>query len=70
MDEIRKYIDRFFAKKKMNDRYCMYMHEMNAAADEAETNMFSALTSVFDLGYVRGYRAALTEMKKKARETA
>lgn len=65
MEEIKKYIDRFFSRKKMNERYAMYAHELATAAEETEHDMFNALTTTFDLGYVRGYRACKAEMKKR-----
>lgn len=65
MEEIKKYIDRFFSRKK-NWRNCtMYVHEMLAVAEETEVSMFDAISDTFNLGYARCYRAALADRKKK-----
>lgn len=70
MQKIRDYIDRFFGKTRKNQNYTMRSDElfvfMNEIMNSREPNgAFVAAGTLFDFGYVKGYRAALAEMKKK-----
>ncbi len=69
MQKIRAYIDRFFSKTRKNQNYTMRSDElfafMNEIMDSREPNgAFVAAGTLFDFGYVKGYRAALSEIKK------
>lgn len=71
MQKIRDYIDRFFGKTRKNQNYTMRSDElfafMNEIMDSREPNgAFVAAGTLFDFGYVKGYRAALAEMKKSS----
>lgn len=74
MDKIKKYVDRFFKNNAKNRNYALTVEEMFALFEEIQSadgdGLFWAITSLFNYGYAKGYRAALAEMKKKARETA
>ncbi len=69
MQKIRDYIDRFFRKTKKNQNYTMKIDElfvfMNEIIDSKDSNgALHAVNLLFNFGYVKGYRAALAEMKK------
>ncbi len=66
MQKIRDYIDRFFKTKKMNRNYALTTSEMIAFRQEITdaNGMFYSIATLFRYGYVKGYRAALAEMKK------
>lgn len=69
MQKIRAYIDRFFSKTRKNQNYTMRSDElfafMNEIMDSREPNgAFVAAGTLSDFGYVKGYRAALSEIKK------
>lgn len=69
MDKIRRYIDRFFSKTKKNKNYAMKSDEMFVFMDKI-TNVgdaneaFRTVCTLFNFGYVKGYRAAQAEIKK------
>ena len=69
MESIKKYVDRFFSKTKKNDKYRMTFsdieHGMKEVFSVTDTNgAFKVVTTFFDFGYAKGYRAAMAEMKK------
>lgn len=65
MEKIRKYIDNFFKKHEENIRFTMSSREMIDAAKYANSgNVLQAISDIFSFGYAKGYRAALSEMKK------
>lgn len=68
MQKIRDYIDRFFKGKKLNRNYVLTTSEMNTLMEELqfadENKLFYTITTLFRYGYIKGYRAALAEMKK------
>lgn len=68
MDRIRNYIGRFLKTNKMNRAYELSTREMIIFFNEmgnADGNKFCcAICTLFDYGYVKGYRAAMAEMKK------
>lgn len=68
MEKIKKYIDRFFKETKMNIRYSISLEECKAIAanirSKDEFDGIFAVSDAFEFGYVKGYRAALAEMKK------
>ena len=65
MEKIRKYVKRFFKTNSGNERYQIYTKDIRAIKEEMDIDPFDALTTLFDYGYAKGYRAALSEMKKK-----
>ncbi len=70
MEKIRNYIDRFFSKTRKNQNYTMRSDELFAFMEEIMGSIepngaFVAAGTLFDFGYEKGYRAAMTEMKKK-----
>lgn len=70
MEKIKNYIDRFFSRTKKNQNYTMRTDEMFAFMEEIMSSRepngaFVAAGTLFDFGYVKGYRAAMAEMKKK-----
>lgn len=74
MDKIKKYVERFFKNKPEDRNYSLTVEEMFALFEEIQSadddGLFWAITSLFNYGYAKGYRACKAEMKKKARETA
>lgn len=64
MEKIRNYIDRFLKSNKMNDRYCIYLSEVCSFIKAFAEKPADTICTVFDYGYVKGYRAAKAEMKK------
>ena len=72
MNKIKNYINRFFDRNKKNERYAFGSTEMrifiDAAMNAKDANgVFRAVTTIFDYGYVKGYRAAMSEIKKRRR---
>lgn len=63
MDKIKKYVDRFFASKKMNNNYDMGTMEWAALVNSGQSR-YDVIGTTFNFGYARGYRAAMAEMKK------
>ncbi len=68
MQKIRDYIDRFFKCKKKNTTYTLtsddavsFMREFQSADGNG---MFRTIITLFEYGYIKGYRAAKAEMKK------
>ena len=68
MQKIRDYIDRFFKCKKKNSAYTLtsddavsFMREFQSADGNG---MFRTIITLFEYGYIKGYRAAKAEMKK------
>lgn len=69
MQRIRDYIDRFFSKTRKNENYTMRSDELFAFMEEIMSSRepngaFVAASTLFDFGYVKGYRAAMAEMRK------
>lgn len=69
MEKIRNYVKRFFKSKKRNDIYCMKAVEMVSFLDEIRggsdmNSGYDLVTTLFDYGYAKGYRACQAEMKK------
>ncbi len=69
MESIRKYVERFFSKTKKNSEYGMSFSEMEHGMEEVFSasdynGAFKVITTLFDFGYAKGYRAAMAEMKK------
>lgn len=69
MNKIKSYIDKFFSKTQKNKKYTMKSDEMvifmNEIANSRDANgAFYAISTLFNFGYVKGYRAAQAEMKK------
>lgn len=69
MESIRKYVERFFAKTKKGKGYSLSFDEMEQSMKEVFTvadanGSFKIVTTLFDFGYAKGYRAAMAEMKK------
>lgn len=65
MQKIRDYVENFKKHNKMNEHYTMRGSELFATIDEVKTDAFRTVVSLFEFGYAKGYRAAMSEMKKK-----
>lgn len=66
MDKIKKYVANFLKKHERNVRYAMKLNELFIAANMIKDGKpIEAISDVFDLGYAKGYRAAIAEMKKE-----
>lgn len=69
MDKIKKYVDRFIATAKVNEKYDMSATELLALANRANSgDALNAVSTTFSFGYAKGYRAAMAEMKKGGAE--
>lgn len=66
MDRIKKYINKFLKEKKMNKRFSITLNEFFLIKDAIKDNANDVITTIFEYGYVKGYRAAMAEMKRKA----
>ncbi len=65
MDKIKKYVDRFIATVKVNDKYDMSASELLALAKRAiGGDALNAVSITFSYGYAKGYRAAMAKSKK------
>lgn len=64
MKKIRRYVENFFKTNKGNEKYQMYASEMTAIKDEMKVDPFGAISTLFNYGYAKGYRAAVAEMKE------
>lgn len=65
MESIRKYVDNFFKEHEENIRFTMSTRELMSAARLARAGEAAqAISDIFSFGYAKGYRAALSEMKK------
>lgn len=74
MESIKKYVERFFKSTKKNSEYGMSFSELKCGMNEVicaidANGAFSIISTFFDFGYAKGYRAALSEMKKKRKTT-
>ena len=67
MDKIKKYIDRFLKEKSINQYYELSFSEMISLVEAVRQDIFKAVTTTFKYGYAKGYRAAISEMKKAAK---
>lgn len=67
MQKIKDYIDRFLKSKKIDRHYALTTPEMIAFMQEMSdaNEMFYSIATLFRYGYIKGYRAAKAEMKKK-----
>lgn len=69
MEKIKSYIDRFFSKTKKNKEYAMKSDELFIFMDEIVNardadGAFNTIRTLFNFGYVKGYRAAQAQMRK------
>ncbi len=68
MENVRKYVEKFFKTTKRNIRYSMSLKEgmefVNTIRNGDKHDGIFVVSSVFDYGYVKGYKAAIAEMKK------
>ncbi len=65
IDDIKSYVDRFIKTVKANDEDDLQASELLALAKHAEDgNTFNAVGITFSYGYIKGYRAAMAELKK------
>ncbi len=64
MEKIRKYIEKFFKRHEKNVRYDMKLYEIFLLERFASENRNAAFATTFDYGYVKGYKAALAELRK------
>ncbi len=65
MDKIKRYVDRFIKKVKANSRYDMSVLEWKTLAQEAISgDILNTIGVTFNFGYIKGYKAAIAEMKK------
>ena len=69
MQKIRNYIARFFKGKKIRDRDRLTTNDMTLFAIEIRTTntdgLFYTISTLFDYGFVKGYRACQSEIKKE-----
>lgn len=69
MESIKKYVERFFKSTKKNSEYGMSFSELEHGIKEVfsttdANGAFKLITTLFDFGYAKGYRAAMAEIKK------
>lgn len=68
MQKIEDYIKRFFKSNKKNKNYTLSTDTVISFIEEMQNadgnGLYHNILVLFNYGYVKGYRAALTEMKK------
>lgn len=64
MDRIKKYVERFMKAHNRNERYGLYAEDIVEIKNAVLEKPFETICLTFDYGYIKGYRAALAEMKK------
>ena len=64
MKKIKKYVENFFKANSGNTRYQIHTSEMEACKNSIMHNPFDTINTLFYYGYAKGYRAAVSEMKK------
>lgn len=64
MEKIKKYVERFFRKVRINAAYDLPGKEYDILSDRARINPIDATGTAFLFGYAKGYRAAMAEMRK------
>jgi len=65
MEKIKKYVDRFIATVKVDDKYDMSASELLVLAKRAISgDALNAVSITFSYGYAKGYRACKAEQKK------
>lgn len=66
MEKIKRYVDRFIEKVTVNDRYDMSALELETLAQGASSgDVLNTISITFNFGYIKGYKAAMAEMKKR-----
>ncbi len=73
MEKIKKYVERFFQNQGKNSRYEMSFDEIEQGMEEIfcikdANGAFYIITTFFNFGYAKGYRAAMAKMKKGGAE--
>lgn len=68
MEKIKRYVDRFIKKVTVNDRYDMSALELKTLAQGASRDALNTISITFNFGYIKGYKAAMAEMKKGGAE--
>lgn len=67
MEKHKDYVRRFFESRKKSRRYVLTFDDlvvfMEACAQADMNEMFHIVTTLFNFGYVKGYRAAQSEMR-------
>ena len=64
MHKIKKYVENFFKTYAGNARYQLHTNEMETCKDAMQADPFRTICTLFNYGYAKGYRAALSEIKK------
>ena len=69
MEKIKKYVEKFFKGGKCNPHYGMKYNEMTDVMNKIissgdASSSLPIICTLFNYGYAKGYRAALSEMKK------
>lgn len=72
MDRIQSYIDRFFKIKEMNKHYSLTTDDVIAFIEEIQgtgiNGIFYVIRTLFNYGYIKGYRARMAEKKKSRKQ--
>ncbi len=68
MEKYKNYARRFFESRKKSRHYVLTFDDlvvfMEACAQADMSEMFHIVTTLFNFGYAKGYRAAMAEIKK------
>lgn len=66
MESVKNYTKNFFKDHKKNMRFAMSTKELICAVAESRAkDTIGVIYDVFNFGYAKGYRAALSEMQKR-----
>lgn len=65
MDKIKRYVEDFLKTAKVKEEDQLHTNELDACKKAMAVDPFRTLCTLFNYGYVKGYRAAVAEMKKE-----
>lgn len=64
MKAIESYVNKFFRTHKMSAYYTIRLHEVLACIQAVKELPVQTIDTIFSYGYAKGYRAAMTQIKK------
>ena len=64
MKAIDSYVNKFFRTHKMSAYYAIRLDEAFACIQAVQEAPVQTIGTIFNYGYAKGYRAAMTQIKK------
>ena len=65
MKAIESYVNKFFRTHKMSSYYAIRLDEAFACIQAVQEAPVQTIGTIFNYGYAKGYRAAMTQIKKR-----